>query len=227
MLTFFLPQLHLATCTAWQPHVSLMNYTYLHFTPYSPSPTIIMTTNQASRKTHNLVANPNVSLLVHDWVSHRPATLNEPVEDASFPSATDQNASNPQSTQQSTSGAGGSSLAALLLGINSAALGRISATINGTARLVPQGSEEEQWCRDRHRDNHSFKEEEDGGDANAAEPGGGFVDGSDVRVVVVTVREGSIADWKGGVSDWIIGEDDGDNDEGSGRTSMVNGVPES
>src|ERR1700730_10422602 len=67
-------QLHLATCTNLQPHASLMNYTYLPTTPFSPHPTIIMTTNPSSRKTHNLISNPNVSLLVHDWVSPRPPT---------------------------------------------------------------------------------------------------------------------------------------------------------
>jgi hypothetical protein len=40
-----------------------MNYTYLPSTPYSPHPTIIMTTPPSSQKTHNLVSNPLVSLL--------------------------------------------------------------------------------------------------------------------------------------------------------------------
>ncbi len=43
-----------------------MNYTYLPSSPYSSAPVIVMTTNPASKKTNNLVANPNVSLLVHD-----------------------------------------------------------------------------------------------------------------------------------------------------------------
>lgn len=58
--------LHLATCVDNMPHVSLMNYTYLPSSPYSDSPVIVMTTNPASKKMNNLVANPNVSLLVHD-----------------------------------------------------------------------------------------------------------------------------------------------------------------
>lgn len=61
--------LHLATCTDNKPHVSLMNYTYLPSTPYSSSPVIVMTTNPASKKMNNLVANPSVSLLVHDCTS--------------------------------------------------------------------------------------------------------------------------------------------------------------
>lgn len=41
----------------------------------------------------------------------------------------------------------------------------------------------------------------------------------DVRVVTVRVREGRIADWKGGVRDWRVVTD------GPGQaTTMVNGV---
>lgn len=46
-----------------------MNYTYIAESPYASSPVIIMTTNRSSKKTNNLVANPNVSLLVHDCAS--------------------------------------------------------------------------------------------------------------------------------------------------------------
>ncbi|CCF33813.1 pyridoxamine phosphate oxidase, partial [Colletotrichum higginsianum] len=58
--------LHLATCTDNIPNVSLMNYTYLPSSDFSSTPVIVMTTNPASRKTQNLLSNPNVSLLVHD-----------------------------------------------------------------------------------------------------------------------------------------------------------------
>lgn len=66
IITGDIEKLHLATCTDNQPHVALMNYTYLPSSPYSSAPVIVMTTNPASKKTNNLVANPNVSLLVHD-----------------------------------------------------------------------------------------------------------------------------------------------------------------
>lgn len=46
-----------------------MNYTYLAESPHADCPVIIMTTNVSSKKTNNLVANPNVSLLVHDCES--------------------------------------------------------------------------------------------------------------------------------------------------------------
>src|SRR5438045_164685 len=109
-------QLHLATCSDLQPHVSLMNYTYLPSTPYTNYPTIIMTTNPSSRKTHNLVSNPNVSLLVHDWVSHRPPSISA--------SRSDRTGSPPAEASRS-------SLANLLANLNTSALSSISATING------------------------------------------------------------------------------------------------
>lgn len=43
-----------------------MNYTYLPHSPYSPYPVIVMTSNQSSRKTTSIRANPTVSILVHD-----------------------------------------------------------------------------------------------------------------------------------------------------------------
>lgn len=77
----FLSQLHLATCTDSHPHVSLMNYTYLPSSPYSSSPAIIMTTNPGSKKYDNLVANPNVSLLVHDCELIRISIMSRPNHD--------------------------------------------------------------------------------------------------------------------------------------------------
>lgn len=45
--------------------------------------------------------------------------------------------------------------------------------------------------------------EEEQGDENAS----AFIEGEDVRVIIVRVREGRIADWKGGVKDWVLMED--------------------
>lgn len=49
-----------------------------------------------------------------------------------------------------------------------------------------------------------------------------FMEGEEVRVVLVGVRQGRIADWKGGVKDWTVvsPEDSG----GQGHNSMVNGA---
>ncbi|MCJ1356086.1 MAG: hypothetical protein MMC33_006080 [Icmadophila ericetorum] len=206
-------ELHLATCSDLFPHVSLMNYTYLPSTPFTPYPTIIMTTNPSSKKTLNLLSNPRVSLLVHDWVSHRPPTRGpDPGREGSPP---------PQATR--------SSLASLLLNINTSALSSISATINGEARILEQGSEEEKWCKERHLENNTFGDQarEDQGFFGAASTNGMgdggtscFIEGEDVRVVSVRVKEARIADWKGGVKDWAItNEEEGER----GREKITNG----
>lgn len=69
-----------------------------------------------------------------------------------------------------------------------------------------------------------------------------YIEGEDVRVVIVRVREGRIADWKGGVKDWVVVDEDelqigstestGDGDGADGRRgrrpedqeTLVNGV---
>ncbi|KAL1959570.1 hypothetical protein VTO42DRAFT_1605 [Malbranchea cinnamomea] len=204
--------LHLATCDNQTPHISLMSYTYLPSTPFSPHPTIIMTTNPASKKTLNLLANPRVSLLVHDWVSHRPPTrTRDPTRDGSPP---------PAATQ--------SSLASLLLNLNTSALSSISTTIMGEARFLEPGSEEEAWCKERHLENNTFASSEEGiqgrfGRGREGE-GGHVVDTTptvedDVRVVTVPIKRGRIADNKGGVRDWILVE------EGEEGGNLPNGVP--
>ncbi|KAF2000776.1 pyridoxamine phosphate oxidase-like protein [Amniculicola lignicola CBS 123094] len=212
--------LHLSTASNNVPHISLMNYTYLPSTPYSNSPTIIMTTPPSSRKTLNLQDNPLVSILVHDWVSHRPPTLSQPGRSPS-PARP-----NPRS----------GSLAELLLGMNTASLGRISTTINGVAEFAPSGSEQETWYKTQHLANNTFGPSEDsyssspvetglwGGlgrgqeeDSETREGDGGtkcYLEDEEVRVVVVKIKDGRIADWKGQVRDWAVG----------GEQRLTNGV---
>merc|ERR1712000_402745 len=190
--------LHLATCSDNVPHVSLMNYTYLPSTPYTSAPVIVMTTNPSSRKTTSIRANPVVSLLVHDWVSHR----------------------NPTHTRRASGGSPvpepPSSLASLLLNLNTSQLSSISATIGGAARLVPSGTEEERYYRQQHLENNTFEEVDiqrfqqgnsNGNGGNGAVQDGGrncFVAGEEVRVVSVDIRDVRISDWKGTVRDWEI-----------------------
>ena len=224
--------LHLATISTPLnsppiPHVSLMSYTFL------PSygdhgPTIIMTTNAQSLKTQNLLSNPRVSLLVHDWVSHRPptATGGSIGRDGSPPAAATR-----------------SSLASLLLNMNTSALSSISTTITGEARFLEQGSEEERWCKEAHLANNTFGDQarEEAGlfggrppDADSIDGPStcsGYIDGHDVRVVTVRVKEGRIADWKGGVKDWLVmeeagvrGQDDGGTARGRREEQLVNGI---
>ena len=102
-----------------------------------------------------------------------------------------------------------SSLASLLLNLNTSALSSISATIGGAARLVPSGTEEEKYYREQHLENNTFDESatqpfqrengpvEDGG-RNC------FVAGEEVRVVSVDIKDVRISDWKGTVRDWEI-----------------------
>jgi Pyridoxamine 5'-phosphate oxidase len=185
-----------------------------------------MTTNAQSLKTRNLLANPHVSLLVHDWVSHRPPTASR--------HAAGREGSPPAAATRS-------SLASLLLNINTSALSSISTTITGEAQFVERGSEQEKWCKEAHLANNTFGDQaqEEAGffggqppDAETLEGGSSscYIEGDDVRVVVVRVKEGRIADWKGGVKDWLIVDDDeagGGQADGQGRTEaqpLVNGI---
>ena len=122
-----------------------------------------------------------------------------------------------------------SSLASLLLNLNSSAMSSISATINGAARLVDAGSDEEQFYRQQHLENNTFDSEgasfgnmfqgpnsaigngNGGTQRQQGEDGGRgcFVAGEEVRVIVVGIQDVRISDWKGGVRDWVIAPDGG------------------
>ena len=190
-----------------------MSYTYLPSTPFDPYPTIIMTTNPSSRKTNHLLTNPQVSLLVHDWVSHRPPPR------APNHSGDREGSPPPAATR--------SSLASLLLNLNTSALSSISTTITGSARFLEPGSEEEAWCKARHLENNTFEEEMSligrQQQAEGQRRPSISIDG-DVRVVTVRASEGRIADWKGGVRDWRVVTEDGPAQPAS---ELVNGVPPS
>lgn len=208
-----------------------MNYTFLpgdHLAdanrPLPLHPTIIMTTNPQSLKTQNLLQNPRVSILVHDWVSHRPPTV--------AGTAGGRSGSPPASAVRS-------SLASLLLNMNTSAMSSISTTITGEARFLDRGSAEEKWCKEIHLANNTFgaAERREGAQqqgvrhinglsirdsaaaATAVDPkrtendesgNNCFIAGEDVRVVVVRVKEGRIADWKGGVKDWVVVDNEDD-----------------
>lgn len=179
-----------------------------------------MTTPPSSRKTLNLADNPLVSLLVHDWVSHRPPTLSQPGR-------------SPSPTRPAPRSG---SLAELLLGMNTASLSRISTSINGIAEIVPHGSEQEGWYKAQHLANNTFGPSEEDqfssspvggglwggvrGDGDETREGDGgtrcYVEGEEVRVVTVKIRDGRISDWKGQVRDWVI--------RGEGEPALTNGV---
>jgi hypothetical protein len=190
-----------------------MSYTYLPSTPFSQRPTIIMTTPPSSRKTRYLLGNPRVSLLVHDWVSHRPPTLT---------SADGVLSTSPEAG----SGRAASGLANLLYGINSASISRISVSINGTARLLDEGGTEAAWYKERHKEHNTFGDMLDSGDVFGSQevPGGAgcYIDDHALRVVVVDIKDGRISDWNGTVKDWAVG--DSERPSESSREQLVNGV---
>ncbi|KAI7540241.1 hypothetical protein KC331_g9280 [Hortaea werneckii] len=101
-----------------------------------------MTSNPSSKKTLNLLQNHNVSLLVHDWVSSRPPHLTDTTGERE---------------RSPTGGARASSLANMLMQMNSAAVSSISATMNGEAMVLEAGTEEERWCREQHLLNNTFE----------------------------------------------------------------------
>jgi len=118
------------------------------------------------------------------------------------------------------------------MGMNTSAMGSISATINGQAKVLEHGTEEEKWCKAQHLANNTFEDGEgadNGQSLFTTSPGGAagsgdggrecFIEDEDVRVVVVRIREGRIADWKGRVRDWVL-RMPGEEDTGP----MVNGL---
>lgn len=113
--------------------------------------------------------------------------------------------------------------------MNTASLSRISTTINGVAEIIPAASEEESWYKAQHLANNTFASNDE--DQYASSPvhgglwgGGGltrtraqdddtregdggtrcYVQGDEVKVVIVKIQDGRIADWKGQVRDWVL-----------------------
>lgn len=107
-----------------------------------------------------------------------------------------------------------SSLANLLLGLNTASISRISISLNGTAQFLEPGSEEEAWCKTKHKENNAFGEDGQpdpfgmmlGGGLRGAEGAGSYIEGEEVRVVLVKIKDGRISDWQESVKDFSIEE---------------------
>jgi hypothetical protein len=106
-----------------------------------------------------------------------------------------------------------SSLARNLFNLNTSAMANISATIYGPAKLLEQGSEEENYYRTAHLQSNGFE-----GVPFISGPGRTDPEPSEnVRVVLVNIKSVRIAAVDAGVSDWEIVEDhDGPGDAASG-----------
>jgi hypothetical protein len=172
--------LHLATCSDNVPINSLMTYTYLPTSPYSTHPVIIMTTNQASRKTANIVANHNVSLNVHGWTPVRAPGPNR------RPSITP--------------------MASALYQRNVEDMTGIGATIGGSAHLAPTGSEEEKFYIEEHLKNHSSGDVPEVSLQGTADERGSrhVIAGEQVRIIIVEIKDVRISDLDGNIQDWEI-----------------------
>lgn len=118
---------HLATCQNNIPHVSLMNYTY-----YRDSETdyIIITTPKNTTKYENILANPNVSLLVHDWISAKAST------------------EEPASSQGRRN-----SLYELLTNLNRTEISSVSVMITGRAEILNQSLPKFEFYKSLHSNN--------------------------------------------------------------------------
>lgn len=88
-------------------------------------------------------------------------------------------------------------------------------------------TEEERYYREQHLENNTFSEL--GGETISGwardEPDGGrgiFIEDEEVRVVVVKIRDGRVADWKGAVRDWTLLDEGGAENGGQ----LANGVAE-
>lgn len=116
--------IHLATSLNDKPHVSLMIYTYYSKGDQSY---IIVSTPKDTTKFKNLSSNPNVSMLVHDWV----ASHDEP--------------------------SGGekrrNSLYELLANINKSEISSVSVMLNGEAKILEPQDENYEFLKSVHLNN--------------------------------------------------------------------------
>lgn len=121
---------HLATCLHDIPHVSLMNYTYYH----GNEDYVIVTTPKGTTKYENMTANPNVSLLLHDWMSAK-TTTDDPSE---------------------ATGKRRNSLYEFLTNLNKTEISRVSVMINGKAEEIAVDSENYNFYKSLHLNNSSI-----------------------------------------------------------------------
>jgi hypothetical protein len=154
-----------------------MHYTFFPTSPYTPqTPVVVMTSNPHSNKINNLLQNPNVSMLVHDWASPRIPVVGGGDADGGG----------------GNGGGGFSGLAEFMSLMTTMSLARISAKLRGTAMLAERGSPEETWFLEKHLESLQ---------AVSQVP---VRVSDDVRVIVVRVTGVRVSDLEGNVKDWVI-----------------------
>ncbi|SCU97459.1 LAME_0F19746g1_1 [Lachancea meyersii CBS 8951] len=148
--------LHLATCSKPEciPSVSLMNYTYISpdrvYTPKSSPASssvatsnkkchyIIMATQKNTEKYENIIQNPQVSVLIHDWVTAKKLSLRK----SSMSNTPTPAESTQDSSEQPPSADHPSRLLNLLQELNQSELSQMSATLRGYAEHLDSFSDE-------------------------------------------------------------------------------------
>lgn len=95
---------------------------------------------------------------------------------------------------------------------------------------MERGTDEEAYYKEMHLDNNTFSEGAEGEGASnfwgETQDGGRemYIEGEEVRVVVVRITDGRVSDWKGGVRDWSLSGVEGGSAGGNSTAGMVNGV---
>lgn len=140
---------HLATCSKKDcfPSVSLMNYTYIP--PHKAyvhtdesekarreSHYIIFATSKKTGKYENIKENPQVSLLIHDWVTAKKLSLRK------------NSASNTPTPGPAGENEHPSRLLNLLQELNQAELSQMSATLRGHAKIIDPSGQESQYYKE-------------------------------------------------------------------------------
>ncbi|CCF55744.1 hypothetical protein KAFR_0A03090 [Kazachstania africana CBS 2517] len=160
---------HVATCSSsCVPSVSLMNYIYISssdsFDPTDNNDYVIFATSRHSEKYENMLANPTISLLFHDWLAANSLTPKK---------ATAPSPSSPSSSNNAR-------FVNLLQDLTEGELNQISASIRGVAEIInPLGQESKYYKRLLLRANP---------DADV------FILGSDTVLIKVKMRSAKVSD---------------------------------
>lgn len=95
--------------------------------------------------------------------------------------------------------------------MNTASLARISVSLNGAARFLESGTQEEMWYKTQHREHNRFGDDalEEGslGVGAESEGAGSYISGEQMRVVVVKIESGRISDSNETVTDFALQQD--------------------
>lgn len=151
-----------------------MNYTYFRD---PESDYIIITTPRNTTKFENIIANPNVSLLVHDWISAK-ATTSQPEESR-------------QDTASTSSGRR-NSLYELLTNLNKTEISSVSVMISGKAEILDPSSEKFDFYKSLHSNNSLI-------DQNQAK---NYIECADNALIVIRIEGCKVTDTDNNIQEY-------------------------